>query len=102
MTRLPSPSSRSSSETSLPLDLNSGLTAHLQAVLFQSPATECAVIQNSEALGAGVPSLLPSLTEKGLASFTKKVSFGVVGGGYDTEQLLQQLGKSMNDTCWFY
>ena len=91
MTRLPSPSSRSSSEISLPLDLNLSLTARLQAVLFQPPATDCAVLPNSEVLGAYAPSFLPSLAKEGL------VSSSGIGGGHDTVQLAQQPGKSKNE-----
>ena len=96
MTRLPSPSFRSSSEISSPLDLDSALTARLQVALSQTPVTDYAVLPNYEALGAGVPSLLPYLAEEGLVLFTKRLSFGVVGSSHDTGQLLHKPGKSKN------
>ena len=82
MTRLPSPSSRSSSETSSPLDLACGLTARLHAVSFQPSTTDCAVLPNSTALGADVPSLLLFLAKEGLVSPTERISSGV-GGDHD-------------------
>ena len=88
MTRLPSPSSRSSSKSSFPLDLAFDLTAHLQAVSFQPSVTECVVLPNSTALGAGIPSLLPSLADEGLVSPTEIVSSGV-GIDHDKVRLTQ-------------
>ena len=66
MTRLSSPSSRSSSESISPLDLGSGLTARLQAASLQPSASDCAVLPDSIALGAGVPLSLLSVVEEGL------------------------------------
>ena len=71
--------SRSSSETSSPLGLASSLTAHLQAASIQPSAPDCAVLPDSTLSRIGVPSLLPSLAEKGLAtSFTERDSSGGV------------------------
>ena len=67
---------RSSSEISSPLDFDSALTARLQVASLQPPVTDYAVLPNSEALGAGVPSLLPYLAEEGLVSFTKRLFLG--------------------------
>ena len=94
MTSLPSPSSRSSSETPSPLDLASGLTARLKAASFQPLVLDCAFFPNSTVLGVGVPSLLPSLAEEGLVSslITDRVSSGL-SGGLDKVQL-DQPGKS--------
>ena len=79
MTVGPSPSSRSSSETSSPLDLASSLTARLQAASIQPPVPDCAVLPDSTLSRVGVPSLLPSLAEEGLAtSFTERDSSGEV------------------------
>ena len=97
MTLLSSPSSRSSSDTPSPLDLDADLTTRLQAASRQPPATNCAVLPNSEALGIGVPVHLPSLADEGLLSFTERASSEVVGGGHDTRQLSQQPGKSKNE-----
>ena len=94
MTLLPSPLSRSSSDTPSPLDLAADLTARLQAVTNHPSATDCAVLPNSEALGTGVRAQLPSLAEEGLVSFTERAPSEVVGGGRDTGQLSQQPGKS--------
>ena len=72
MTRSTSPSSRSSSETSSPLDLASGLTARLQAASIQPSGPDCAVFPDSAPVRVGVPSLPLSLTEEGLmSSFTE-------------------------------
>ena len=88
MTQLPSPSSRSSSETSSPSKLASGLTGRLQEASFQSLATNCAVLPNSTAFKVGVPSLLPSLAKEGLVSLTDRGS-SKVGNGRDMGQLVQ-------------
>ena len=71
MTQLYSSFSHSSSKTSSPLDLASGLVARLQMALFLPSATDCAVLLDSEALGVSVPSLLLSLAEKNVVSLTK-------------------------------
>ena len=84
MTLLPSPLSRSSSDTPSPLDLTADLTARLQAATNHPSATDCAVLPNSEALGTGVRAQLPSLAEEGLVSFTEILPSEVVGGGSDT------------------
>ena len=97
MTRLPSRPSLSSSEASSPLNLDSGLTARLQAASFQPLATDCTVLLDSEFLRVGVPFLLSSSTEEELVSFTDSVNYEVVGDGYDTGQLLQQPSKSKNE-----
>ena len=73
-----SPPSHSSLETPSPLDLASGLTTRLQAASFQLPVTDCAVLPDSVALGAGIPSLFPSLAEEGLVSLSKRVFSRVV------------------------
>ena len=78
MTRLPSPSSRSSSETSFTLNLASSLEDSLQAESSQLSATNCAVLPDSAPLGIGIPSLLPSLAEEGLVSALTEKIFGVV------------------------
>ena len=92
MTRLPSPSSRSSSEIISPLDLASGLTARLQAASFQPFASDCAVLPDLIDLGAGVPLSLLSVVEEGLGSPSERVSSGV---GNDGDKIrLTQPGKS--------
>ena len=99
MTRLSSPSSRSSLETSSALDLASGLTARLKTASFQPLAPDCAVLPNSTVLGVGVPSLLPSLAEEGLVSslITDRVSSGL-SGGLDKVQLDQPGKSNMEET----
>ena len=52
-------------------------------------------------MGVLCPSLLPSLAEEGLVSFSERVSSEVVGGGRDTGQLLQLPGKSKNEEQFF-
>ena len=51
MTRVPIPSSRSSSESTSPLDLASGLTSRFQVTFFQPSTSDCAVLPNSTVLG---------------------------------------------------
>ena len=96
MTLLPSPSSRSSSETSSPLDVDSGLTARLKVASIQPSRPNCAVLLDSALVRVGVSSLLPSLAEEGLvSSFIEGVSSGG-GNGHDEAQL-KQLGKSNSE-----
>ena len=100
MTQLLSPSSRSSSETSRPSDLASGLTARLQAASFQPLATDCAVFPDFTSFGVDVPSLLPSLAEEELVSLTDRGS-SKIGNGHDMGQLVQQSGKSIKEENLF-
>ena len=91
MTRLPSPSSRSSLESIYPLDLNSGLTERLQVASFQLSASECVVLPDSIALGTGVPLSLLSGVEEGLGPPSERISSGV---GNDGDKIrLTQSGK---------
>ena len=96
MTLLPSPSSRSSSETSSPLDLDSGLTARLKAASIRPSIPDCAVLLDSAPVRVGFSSLLRSLAEEALvSSFTEGVS-PRVGNGHDETQL-KQPGKSISE-----
>ena len=73
MTLLPSPSSRSSSETSSPLDLDSDLTARPKAASIRPSRLDYAVLLDSAPVRVGFSSLLPSLAEEGLvSSFTEE------------------------------
>ena len=78
MTRVPTPSSRSSSDSTSPLDLASGLTTRFQATSFQPSTSDCAVLPDSTALGAGVPPSLLSVAEEGLALSVGRVSSEVL------------------------
>ena len=92
-TRGQSPSFRSSSETSFPLDLASGLTSRLQAASIKPSAPDCTVLPDSASLRVGVPSLLHFLAEEELvASFTERNSS--VGGNNHGEVQLARLGES--------
>ena len=82
MTRVPIPSSRSSSESTSPLDLASGLTSRFQATSFQLSTSDCVVLPNSTVLGASVPPSLLSVAEKRLVLPSERVS-SEVGSGYD-------------------
>ena len=92
MTRVPTSSSRSLSESTSPLDLTSGLASRLQATSFQPSTPDCAVLPNSTVLGAGVPPPLLSVAEEGLVLPAERVS-SEVGSGYDKGRLTQP-GKS--------
>ena len=96
MTSLPSPSSRSSSETSSPLDLASGLTARLKTASFKPLAPDCAVLPDSTVLGVGVP-----LAEEGLVSslITDSVSSGL-SDGLDKVQLDQPCKSNLEETSF--
>ena len=78
MTRVPIPSSRFSSESISPLDLAPGLTSRFQATSFQPSTSDCAVLPDSTALGAGVPPSLLSVAEEGLALSVERVSSEVL------------------------
>lgn len=71
------------------MDLDSRLTARLQAASFQLLAMDCAVFPDSEALGADVSSLFLSLPEEGMVLFTRRVSSRMDDDDCNTGQLLQ-------------